>query len=70
MIEARGLTKRYGRTIAVDDLSISAEAGQGTGFPGPGGTGTSTTMRMTADSPASVDPSVCLPGQRGALTSP
>ncbi|HEX5404017.1 MAG TPA: ATP-binding cassette domain-containing protein [Pseudonocardiaceae bacterium] len=46
MIEAEGLTKRYGRTLAVDDLSFSVQAGRVTGFLGPNGAGKSTTMRM------------------------
>ena len=46
MIEARGLTKRYGTTVAVDDLSFTAPSGKVTGFLGPNGAGKSTTMRM------------------------
>jgi ABC-2 type transport system ATP-binding protein len=46
MIEAVGLTKRYGRTVAVDDLSFTVQAGRVTGFLGPNGAGKSTTMRM------------------------
>ncbi|GAB2979226.1 ATP-binding cassette domain-containing protein [Amycolatopsis acidiphila] len=46
MIEAVGLTKRYGRTLAVNNLSFSVESGQVTGFLGPNGAGKSTTMRM------------------------
>jgi len=46
MIEARGLTKRYGRTVAVHDLSFSVRPGRVTGFLGPNGAGKSTTMRM------------------------
>ncbi|WP_199428981.1 ABC transporter ATP-binding protein [Qaidamihabitans albus] len=46
MIEARGLTKRYGKTTAVDDLSFDVAAGRVTGFLGPNGAGKSTTMRM------------------------
>ena len=46
MIEARGLTKRYGSTVAVDDLSFKVESGRVTGFLGPNGAGKSTTMRM------------------------
>jgi ABC-2 type transport system ATP-binding protein len=46
MIEAKGLTKRYGDTMAVNDLSFSVLAGQVTGFLGPNGSGKSTTMRM------------------------
>ncbi|WP_326718413.1 MULTISPECIES: ATP-binding cassette domain-containing protein [unclassified Streptomyces] len=46
MIEATGLTKRYGATLAVDDLSFTVPPGQVTGFLGPNGSGKSTTMRM------------------------
>jgi len=46
MIEAHGLSKRYGDTLAVDDLSFTVPAGQVTGFLGPNGAGKSTTMRM------------------------
>ncbi|PZR83274.1 MAG: multidrug ABC transporter ATP-binding protein [Candidatus Aeolococcus gillhamiae] len=46
MIEAIGLSKRYGRTVAVDDLSFTVPPGQVTGFLGPNGAGKSTTMRM------------------------
>jgi ABC-2 type transport system ATP-binding protein len=44
-LEVRNLTKRYGATIAVDDLSFSVEAGRVTGFLGPNGAGKTTTMR-------------------------
>jgi ABC-2 type transport system ATP-binding protein len=46
MIEVRGLTKRFGSTVAVDDLTFTVEPGQVTGFLGPNGAGKSTTMRM------------------------
>jgi ABC-2 type transport system ATP-binding protein len=46
MIETRGLTKRYGPTLAVDDLSFTIHPGRVTGFLGPNGSGKSTTMRM------------------------
>jgi ABC-2 type transport system ATP-binding protein len=46
MIEARGLTKRYGKTTAVDDLTFEVRPGQVTGFLGPNGSGKSTTMRL------------------------
>ena len=46
MIEARNLTKRYGATLAVDDLSFDVPAGMVTGFLGPNGAGKTTTMRM------------------------
>src|ERR1700761_557751 len=46
MIEARGLTKRYGAKLAVDDLTFTVRPGVVTGFLGPNGAGKSTTMRM------------------------
>jgi ABC-2 type transport system ATP-binding protein len=46
MIEAHGLAKRYGVTIAVDNLSFEVREGQVTGFLGPNGAGKSTTLRM------------------------
>ena len=39
MIEAQGLTKRYGDTTAVDGLSFAVEPGRITGFLGPNGAG-------------------------------
>ncbi|RZU30667.1 ABC transporter ATP-binding protein [Blastococcus saxobsidens] len=46
MIEAQGLTKRYGDRTAVDGISFSVHPGRVTGFLGPNGAGKSTTMRM------------------------
>src|SRR6516225_2583429 len=46
MIEAAGLTKRYGKALAVDGLSFTVPPGQVTGFLGPNGAGKSTTMRL------------------------
>jgi ABC-2 type transport system ATP-binding protein len=46
MIEVRGLTKRYERTLAVDDLSFTVRPGLVTGFLGPNGAGKTTTMRL------------------------
>lgn len=46
MIEARGLTKRYGGKAAVTDLSFTVKPGVVTGFLGPNGAGKSTTIRM------------------------
>jgi ABC-2 type transport system ATP-binding protein len=46
MIEAAGLTKRYGGKTAVDDLSFAVRPGVVTGFLGPNGAGKSTTMRL------------------------
>jgi ABC-2 type transport system ATP-binding protein len=45
-IEARHLTKRYGPTLAVDDLSFDVNPGVVTGFIGPNGSGKTTTMRL------------------------
>jgi len=39
MIEARGLSKRYGDKLAVDDLSFTVRPGRVTGFLGPNGAG-------------------------------
>ncbi len=46
MIRAQGLTKRYGTTLAVDDLSFEVKPGRVTGFLGPNGAGKTTTMRL------------------------
>ena len=46
MIEAHGLTKRYGPITAVDQLSFDVRPGVVTGFLGPNGSGKSTTMRL------------------------
>jgi energy-coupling factor transporter ATP-binding protein EcfA2 len=46
VIEVRGLTKRYGRVLAVDALSFDVRPGVVTGFLGPNGSGKSTTMRL------------------------
>ncbi|MFG3419810.1 ATP-binding cassette domain-containing protein [Micromonospora sp. NPDC049460] len=46
MITLRGLTKRFGATTAVDNLTLDLAPGRVTGFLGPNGAGKSTTMRM------------------------
>ncbi|MBM7784053.1 ABC transporter ATP-binding protein [Tenggerimyces flavus] len=46
MLQIRSLSKRYGSTVAVDDLSFEVKPGRVTGFLGPNGAGKSTTMRM------------------------
>src|SRR5262245_22142951 len=46
MIEVKSVSKRYGRTLAVDRLSFTVRPGVVTGFLGPNGSGKSTTMRM------------------------
>lgn len=55
MIEAQGLTKRYGQRVAVDQLNFQIRPGKVTGFLGPNGAGKSTTIRMIMglDSPTS-----------------
>ena len=55
MIEVRNLTKRFGASTAVDDLSFEVRPGVVTGFLGPNGAGKSTTMRMMVglDTPTS-----------------
>ena len=46
MIDVRGLTKRYGEKVAVNDLTFGIEPGRVTGFLGPNGAGKTTTMRL------------------------
>jgi ABC-2 type transport system ATP-binding protein len=46
MIKVEGLTKRYARTVAVDNVSFEVEKGQIVGFLGPNGAGKTTTMRV------------------------
>jgi ABC-2 type transport system ATP-binding protein len=60
MIEVRNLTKLYGETTAVDDLSFTVKPGIVTGFLGPNGSGKSTTMRLILglDAPTSGDVTV------------
>ncbi len=63
MIEARGLTKRYGDRLAVDDLTFTVRPGQVTGFLGPNGAGKSTTMRMVLGLDAPTKGSVTIGGK-------
>ena len=46
MITVNGLTKRYARNVAVDNISFDVEKGQIVGFLGPNGAGKTTTMRV------------------------
>ncbi|MEO1277947.1 MAG: ABC transporter ATP-binding protein [Planctomycetota bacterium] len=48
MIEANKLTKRYGKLVALDELSVSIGPGEVFGFIGPNGAGKSTTMKILA----------------------
>jgi ABC-2 type transport system ATP-binding protein len=63
MIEASGLSKRYGATLAVDDLSFVVPPGQVTGFLGPNGAGKSTTMRLILGLDAPTSGSVTVNGR-------
>jgi ABC-2 type transport system ATP-binding protein len=63
MIEAIGLSKRYGATLAVDDLSFTVPPGQVTGFLGPNGAGKSTTMRLILGLDAPTSGSVTVHGR-------
>jgi ABC-2 type transport system ATP-binding protein len=63
MIEAAGLSKRYGATVAVDGLSFTVPPGQVTGFLGPNGAGKSTTMRLILGLDAPTSGSVTVGGR-------
>ncbi len=62
MIEAVGLTKKYGDKVAVDDLTFSVRPGIVTGFLGPNGAGKSTTMRLILGLDAPTSGSVTVDG--------
>ncbi len=71
MIEVRELTKRYGTTVAVDDLTFDVRPGRVTGFLGPNGSGKSTTMRTILGLDAPDSGEVLVSGRRyGRLTRP
>src|ERR1700704_3086965 len=71
MIELRGLTKVYGPTKAVDDLTFTVKPGIVTGFLGPNGAGKSTTMRMILGLDAPTSGSVQVNGRAyRRLTAP
>ena len=63
-IKAVQLTKRYGDTVAVDDLSFEIHPGRVTGFLGPNGAGKTTTMRMIVGLDAPTAGSVTINGRR------
>jgi ABC-2 type transport system ATP-binding protein len=63
VIEAHGLTKRYGDKLAVDDLSFTVKPGVVTGFLGPNGAGKSTTMRLILGLDAPTSGSVTVDGK-------
>jgi ABC-2 type transport system ATP-binding protein len=66
MIEAHGLTKRYGDRLAVDDLTFTVQPGIVTGFLGPNGAGKSTTMRMLLGLDAPTKGTATIDGRRYA----
>ena len=64
MIEAVGLTKRYGDKTAVDGINFQVQPGLVTGFLGPNGAGKSTTMRMIVGLDRPTAGSVTLNGKK------
>jgi ABC-2 type transport system ATP-binding protein len=66
MIDAAGLTKRFGAKTAVDDLSFRVQPGVVTGFLGPNGAGKSTTMRLILGLDRPTAGSVTVNGKRYA----
>jgi ABC-2 type transport system ATP-binding protein len=66
MIEIRNFTKRYGRTTAVDHLTVTVQPGRVTGFLGPNGAGKSTTMRAIVGLDRPTDGEVLVAGRRYA----
>ncbi len=71
MIEVRGLTKRYGEKVAVNDLTFGVEPGKVTGFLGPNGAGKTTTMRLILGLDYPDAGTVSVDGQRyGGLANP
>jgi ABC-2 type transport system ATP-binding protein len=63
MIDVRGVSKRYGEKIAVDDLTFQVRPGIVTGFLGPNGAGKSTTMRLILGLDAPTSGEVSLDGR-------
>ncbi|MEW6168220.1 MAG: ABC transporter ATP-binding protein [Pseudomonadota bacterium] len=63
LIEARALTRRYGPTIAVDDLHLTLRKGEILGLLGPNGAGKSTTMKMLTGNLAPSSGEIFIKGQ-------
>lgn len=63
LIEARGLTRRYGPTTAVSDLSLTLRKGEILGLLGPNGAGKSTTMKMLTGNLAPTSGEAFIKGQ-------
>jgi ABC-2 type transport system ATP-binding protein len=64
VIAVERLTKRYGKTLAVDDLSFQVEPGAVTGFLGPNGAGKTTTLRILLDLVRATSGSATIDGRR------
>lgn len=62
MIQVEGLTKAYGTTLAVEDLSFTVEAGELVGFLGKNGAGKTTTMRILTGSLAATEGTASIAG--------
>ncbi|MBA2255743.1 MAG: ATP-binding cassette domain-containing protein, partial [Thermoleophilaceae bacterium] len=65
-MDINSLTKRFGKTLAVDDLTFTARPGTVTGFLGPNGAGKSTTMRMVLGLDNPTSGAVLIDGQQYA----
>src|SRR5665811_2094112 len=63
VLETRGLTKRFGKVTAVDDLDLTVHEGEVLGFLGPNGSGKSTTVSMVLGLVAPTDGSVHIMGE-------
>ncbi len=66
MIKVETLTKKYGATTAVDDITFTARSGHVTGFLGPNGAGKSTTLRIMVSLTPPTSGSATINGQRFA----
>ncbi|MEU4836035.1 ATP-binding cassette domain-containing protein [Streptosporangium sp. NPDC023615] len=64
MIEVVGLSKRYGRKVAVDDVGFTARPGRVTGFLGPNGAGKSSTLRILLGLDAATGGTASIDGRR------
>jgi ABC-2 type transport system ATP-binding protein len=64
LIAVEGLTKRYGGTLAVDDLSFEIQPGSVTGFLGPNGAGKTTTLRILLDLVRATSGNATIDGRR------
>ncbi len=62
VVQARGLTKQFGKLVAVHDLSLTIPAGEVFGFLGPNGAGKTTTIRMLTGLVRPTSGSACVGG--------